>query len=236
MTFDPTNNSLVAFSDPDSSTAEQYRKLKTIILQKTKQEFQNTILVTSAVSGEGKSITCGNLAIMLAREYGQTVLLIDGDFRRPALKDYLGLEATLGLAECLDDGIDVGKAIVKTGLPNLSFLPAGKKVANPAELLSSMKMKELLAEMKHRYQDRYIIIDTSPALLFAETQALATMVDGVVAVIKEGVASLQEARDMLDIFKGSSVLAVVYNDVSIASMNGNYHRYEKYYKRYKQDR
>jgi protein-tyrosine kinase len=236
VTFDPTNHSMVAFSDPDSPTAERYRKLKTIILQKTRQEFRNTILVTSAVSGEGKSVTSANLAIMLAREYGQTVLLIDGDLRRPCLEDYLGLATTFGLADCLNDGIDAGKAIVKTGLPKLSFLSAGKKVTNPAEHLSSMKMKEFLAEVKHRYQDRYIIIDSSPVLLFAETQALTTMVDGVIAVVKEGVASLQDVRDMLDILKGASVLAIVYNDVSPERLDGNYYRYEKHYKRYQENR
>jgi receptor protein-tyrosine kinase/non-specific protein-tyrosine kinase len=90
------------------------------------------------------------------------VLLIDADLRKPSLQEYLGLKSVFGLSDCLNDSIDLGKAIVKTGLPKLSFLSAGKEVADPAELLSSDRMKDLLMELKNRYQDRYIIIDTPP--------------------------------------------------------------------------
>ena len=230
-TFDPENPCLVTFKDPDSPVAEQYRKLKTQILKMTKQDFRNTLLVTSSVSGEGKSVTCANLAIMLAREYGQTVLLVDADLRKPSLQDYLGLRSIYGLADCLDSRIDVGRAIVKTGMPKLSFLSAGKKVANPAELLSSDRMKQFLAEVKHRYRDRYIIIDTPPALLYAETLALSMQVDGVVVVVKEGVASMDGVRETLNVLKGASLLGIVYNDVSAAKLDGSYYDYDKYYKK-----
>jgi len=232
VTFNPTNPCIVTFRDPDSPVTEQYRKLKTMILKMTRNELRNMLLVTSSLSGEGKSVTCANLAILLAREYGQTVLLVDADLRKPALQNYLGIAPVFGLADCLNDRIDVGKAIVKTGLAKLSFLSAGKEVADPAELLSSYRMKELLAELKHRYRDRYIIIDTSPTLLFADTLALSTLVDGVVVVVKEGVASLQGIRETLDILKGTSLLGIVYNDVSAESLDGKYYKYYKQYKRY----
>jgi len=232
MMFKPTNPCLVTFSSPDSPVTEQYRKLKTLILKMTRNEFRNTLLVTSSVGGEGKSITCANLAIMLAREYGHTVMLVDADLRKPALHDYLGLKSVYGLADCLNDRIDLGKAIVKTGLPKLSFLSAGKQVADPAELLSSYRMKELLTELKNRYQDRYIIIDTPPTLLYAETLALSALVDGVVVVVKEGVASLQGVRDTLDVLKSATLLGIVYNDVSNASLDGSYRNYKDHYKKY----
>ena len=232
MAFNPTNPCVVTFNSPHSPVAEQYRKLKTMILKMTKNEFRNTLLVTSSVGGEGKSITCVNLAVMLAREYGQTVLLVDGDLRKPSLQEYLGLKPVYGLGECLNHKIDLGRAIVKTGLPKLSFLSAGQQVADPAELLSSFWMKELLTEMKNRYQDRYIIIDTPPTLLYAETLALSALVDGVVLVVKEGVASLQGVRDTLDVLKGASVLGIVYNDVTHASLDGSYRNYKDHYKKY----
>jgi protein-tyrosine kinase len=231
MTFKPTNPCVVTFSTPHSPVAEQYRKLKTLILKMTRKEFRNTLLVTSCVGGEGKSITCANLAVMLAREYGQTVLLVDADLRKPSLQEYLGLKSVFGLADCLNDRIDLGKAIVKTGLPKLSFLSAGKQVADPAELLSSYRMKELMMELKNRYQDRYIIIDTPPTLLYAETLAMSALVDGVVVVVKEGVASLQGVRDTLDVLKGASLLGIVYNDVSNASLDGSYRNYKDHYKK-----
>lgn len=234
--FQLTNPFMVTFNAPDSPVAEQYRKLKTLILQMTRDEFRNTVLVTSAVSGEGKSLTCANLAVMLAREYAQTVLLIDADLRRPSLQTYLGMRPLLGLSDCLEDRIDVGRAIMKAGLPKLSFLAAGRKVANPSELLSSYRMKEFIEEVKNRYRDRYIIIDTPPALLYAETQAMSALVDGVVAVVREGAATLKDVRDMMDILKGTPTLAVVFNDVSSASLEGSYYSsYEKYYKRHQEN-
>jgi len=232
MMFNSADSCIVTCRDPHSPVSEQYRKLKTVLLKITRKDFRNTVLVTSALGGEGKSVTCANLAVMLAREYGQTVLLVDADLRKPSLANYLGLSPVFGLADCLNDRIDLCRAIMKTGLPKLSFLSAGKKVADPAELLSSHRMKELLTELKHRYADRYIIIDTPPALLFAETLALSALVDGILVVVKEGVATLKGVGDMLETLKGTTLLGIVYNDASTASLDGSYHNYDKYYKKY----
>jgi protein-tyrosine kinase len=225
----PKNSLIITYGDPNSPIAEEYRKLKTLLLRMTKQEFRNTVMVTSAISGEGKSVTSANLAIMLAREYGQTVLLIDADLRRPSLQEYLGMESHIGLADCLEDGIDAGRAIVKTGIQKLSFMSAGGKSDNPSELLSSQRMQVFLSELKHRYQDRYIIIDTAPILLFAETQALSVLVDGVLVVVKEGGASLKGITEMLDILKGANVLGIVYNNASATSLDGRYHNHYQHY-------
>ncbi len=225
----PKNTSIITYGDPDSPITEEYRKLKTLLLRMTKQEFQNTVMVTSAISGEGKSVTSSNLAVMLAREYGQTVLLIDADLRRPSLGEYLGMAPHVGLADCLEDGIDAGMAIEKTGIQKLSFMSAGGKADNPSELLSSQRMKEFLFELKHRYQDRYIIIDTAPILLFAETQALSMLVDGVLVVVKEGGVSLKGISEMLDILKGANVLGMVYNNASAPSLDGRYHSHYYHY-------
>ncbi len=226
----PKNSCIITYGDPDSPISEEYRKLKTLLLRMTKQESRNTVMVTSAISGEGKSVTSANLAVMLSREYGQTVLLIDADLRRPSLQEYLGTATHLGLADCLEDGIDAGRAIVKTGIQKLSFMSAGGKADNPSELLSSQRMKEFLSELKHRYQDRYIIIDTAPILLFAETQALSVLVDGVLVVVKEGGVSLKGLTQMLEILKAANVIGMVYNNASAASLDGRYHsHYHHYY-------
>lgn len=234
MTMHPNNPCIITNGNPDSPIAEEYRKLKTVILRMTREEFRNTVMVTSAVSGEGKSLTSANLAIMLAREYGQTVLLVDADLRRPSLHEYLGMGSHVGLADCLEDRIDAGKAMVKTGIQKLSFMSAGKKVENPSELLSSQRMREFLLELKHRYQDRYIIIDTAPILLFAETQAMSMLVDGVLVVVKEGGVSLQGLTQMFEVLKGANVLGMVYNNASTTSLGGKY--YEHYQHYYHDDR
>ena len=229
MTMHPNNPCIIMNGNPDSPIAEEYRKLKTVILRMTREDFRNTVMVTSSVSGEGKSLTSANLAIMMAREYGQTVLLVDSDLRMPSLHEYLGMPLHVGLADCLEDRIDAGRAIVKTGIPKLSFMSAGKKVENPGELLSSQRMREFLLELKHRYQDRYIIIDTAPLLLFAETQAMSLLVDGVLVVVKEGGVSLKGLIQMSEVLKGSNVLGVVYNDASTTSLGGKYYDHYKHY-------
>jgi len=223
------NPLLVTASDPHSASAEEYRKLKSVLVSLTRQDkFRNTIMITSSVSGEGKSVTALNLAISLAQEFDHTVLLVDADLRKPSLHEYFGLEPALGLADCLHNGIDPGEALIKTGIGKLTLFPAGKAVQNPVELISSQKLAELIQEMKHRYPDRYIIIDTPPVLLFAETFFLSTLVDGVVFIVREGLTSQQNITEALTALKGAPVLGIVYNDVS---QSGSDNRYGYYYGR-----
>jgi exopolysaccharide/PEP-CTERM locus tyrosine autokinase len=224
----PSNPNIIGFDDY-APIAEEYKKLRSMILHMTKRkENHNTIMVTSADSGAGKSLTAINLAIVLAQEYNHTVLLIDADFRRPSLHGYLGLQPALGLTDCLVDDIDVSRALIKAGTPRLSFLAAGRTASNPAELLSSDKMRNLVHEIKGRYRDRYIIIDTSPVLAFAEAHAMSTYVDGILFVVKEGAAS-SSVLAALDILQGGKVLGIVYNNVRAESKSGRYSHYYHYY-------
>jgi len=217
------NPLLVTANDPHTFVAEEYRKLKSDLVNVTRKEgFQNTLMVTSSLSSEGKSITSLNLAISLAQEHDHTVLLVDADLRRPSICSYLGIEAKLGLADCLTDGVDVSEALVRTGIGKLSLLPAGKQVKNPVEIFSSQKMRKLMLELKHRYPDRYIIIDTPPVLPFSESRTLSTIVDGVVFVVKEGVASLSEITEALGYLKGPKLLGIVYNEATIEDLGGRY--------------
>ena len=111
----------------------------------------------------------------------------------------------------------------------LSVISAGREIANPLELLASKKMQELMAELKHRYKDRYVIIDTPPLLPFAETRALARLVDGVILVIHEGVTPVESVSEAKEILKGSTVLGVVLNDSTAASSDNSH--YSGYYGR-----
>ncbi len=217
---------IITINDPDSPISEEYRNLKSMVVRLTKQKgFQNTLMVTSALVGEGKSITAINLAITLSQEYDHTVLLIDADLRNPSLHDYFNIKPKIGLSDYLVKGIEVEAALVKTGIGKLTFLPAGKKVKNPVELLSSNMMKEFINEISHRYSDRYIIIDTPPVLLFAETRSIGSVVDGTIFVVKEGMTSLHNIRDALDILKNNNVLGILYNNASIENLNGRYRYY-----------
>ncbi len=226
-----TNPYVIKFSDQDAHITEEYRKLKSIVLTMMhKNDTQNTIMVTSSESGEGKSLTAVNLALVLAQECDRTVLLVDADLRRPMLHTYLGLKPALGLVDCLADGIDIHPALIKTTVPRLSFLPAGKMTKTPAELLSSDRMKKLVQEIKSRYQDRFIIFDTPPTLIFSDTRIMSSFADGILFIVKEGVP-VSSVREALATLKGSNVLGIVYNGVSQEQLNGRYHRYYKYYSR-----
>lgn len=223
------NPFIVTVNDPNTPAAEEYRKLKSILVKLTKGEhFQNTLMVTSSVGSEGKSLTALNLAVSLAQEYDHTVLLVDADLRKPSIHQYIGLDPKVGLAECLLEGVDVGEAIVNTGIGKLSVLLHGKTIRNPAELFSSLRMKELVKELKHRYPDRYIIIDTPPVLPFAETRSISTLIDGIVFVVKEGAASLNDVSDAIAALKGTNLLGIVYNEAGIDGFNDRYNYYYRY--------
>jgi receptor protein-tyrosine kinase/non-specific protein-tyrosine kinase len=220
---------LVNLNDPYSPIGEEFRKLKSALVKMTKGEtFQNTIMITSSVPHEGKSITSLNLAISLAQEYDHTVLLIDADLRRPFIHNYLEMELTKGLADCLLGEADIGDVICATGIGKLSVITAGKEIPNPVELFTSQKMQALIAEVKHRYPDRYILFDTPPVLPFAETRTLANLVDGVLFVVKERLASQANIKDALDALKGCRMLGMVYNDTTEGIKDERYSSYRGY--------
>lgn len=220
---------LVVINAPLSPMAEEYRKLKEALVRMTKREqFWNLIAVTSATAGEGKSVTAANLAASLASEFDHTVLLVDADLRRPSIHRYLGLGARKGLSDCLLEGLDIGDYLVRTDIGKLSVLPAGTAMPNPAELFSSETMRGLFREMKTRYADRYIIVDTPPVLPFAETRSMAGFVDGVVLVVKEGQPSLDQIQAAIDALD-NKVLGLVYNGTHTLERASYYYHYNHGY-------
>ncbi len=209
------NQLLVTANDPHTQAAEEFRKLKSSIVRLTKEgSFKNMLMVTSAIGSEGKSVSAANLALSLAQEFDHTVLLIDADLRKPTLHRYLGVDNRRGLTDCLLDGVQLSDALIHTGVGKLAFLPAGRGVSNPAEMFTSQRSKDFLQEMKKRYHDRYIIIDTPPVLPFAETRSLSSLVDGIVLVAKEGLVTLQNIEEAVECLKGTAMLGLVYNEAA----------------------
>lgn len=225
----PDNPFLVNLHDPHSPTAEEYRKLKSVLVKMTTGEkFRNSIMVTSSLPSEGKSLTALNLAISLAQELDHTVLLVDADLRRPSVHRYLNLEQGVGLAEVLKGEAQLGETIIPTGIGKLSVIRAGRGIDNPAELFSSQRLKTILSELKSRYPDRYIIFDSPPVLPFAESRSLAHLVDGVLFVVMERLASQANVKDALDSLKGAPLLGLVYNAATVDNHDGRYSYYRAY--------
>lgn len=224
------NPFLVTARDDNSPAAEQYRKLKSAIVKLAQLgKFDKSLMVTSAIGGEGKTLTSLNLAITLAQEFDHTVLLVEADIRRPTVMKYLGMEASVGLTDCVLDGLDVGEVLVKTGIGKLSILPAGRPVPNPVELFSSNRTQQLLAELKNRYNDRFVIVDTTPILPFAEPQFIANAVGGVLFVVREGYSPLDKVNRALALLKNHNLLGVVCNGMSQVAALGNYYGYYGHY-------
>ena len=219
---------MMVVNAPLSPVAEEFRKLKESLVKMTRRErFDNLIAVTSATVAEGKSMTAVNLAASLAGEFDHTVLLVDADLRRPTVHKYLGLGPRKGLSDCLREGLDIGDVLVRTDIGKLTVLPAGTPVPNPVELFSSEAMRLLFQELKHRYPDRYIIIDTPPVLPFAETRSVAAMSDGVLLVVKEGQPSLAQVEDAIEALD-HKVLGIVYNGAQSQARSSYYSYYGQY--------
>lgn len=212
------NNPLFApLADPNSVAAEQYKKLRSLIIRKARLKgFRNTLLVTSAVAGEGKSLTTLNLALTLARAKDYSVMLVDTDLRNPQLHLLLGIAPKFGLVHYLRDGVAVDKIIHKIGLGNLCLIPAGECLADPLELLTSKRMRALVTELKERYPDRFVLLDTPPTLPYADLQTLGELVDDILFVCREGYSSLKQIEQGLAALSDYSLLGIVCNDSSMA--------------------
>jgi len=204
---------LAAIANPYSVAGEEYRKLRTKILQMTDKDFLNAIMVTSGQSGEGKTITSINLAAAIAHEFDHTVLLIDADLRKPSIHTYLGLTPALGLSDYLQSRAELSDILIKTGIGKLVLLPAGTPPERPAELMSSDRMRHLMRELKFRYRDRYIIIDSSPLLMTADALSLCDYTDGIIFVVQAARTSMKSAAQAMSLLKGYNVLGTVFNDI-----------------------
>jgi non-specific protein-tyrosine kinase len=203
-------NRCVAMS-PDTPEAEPYKILRTRVLQRALEKHGNTMMITSALPGEGKTLTSVNLALTFARHFKQTVLLVDCDLRKPSIHNYLGLPGEKGLADYLLDGINISDLIIWPGIEKITILSGGKPFPESGELLGSPRMKEVLADMKGRYPDRYVIFDVPPVLSAADAIAFAHLVDHVILVVQAGKTPLPDVKKALDMLPQEKVLGIVLN-------------------------
>ena len=214
---------LVTKSRPRSQMAESYRALRTSLLLTFPGGPPKVILITSALPEEGKTTTSVNSAIVLAQK-GTRVLLIDADLRRPSIHKTLGMGPTLGLSNVLTGTTSLQQAIIpSTILPDLFLLPAGTPPPNPAELLASSKMKNVLDDLRKHYD--HIVIDSPPTLSVTDAVVMSTAADAVVLVIRSGHTTkpaLRRARDIL-LQVNARVCGVLVNAVNLNSPDYYYH-------------
>ena len=227
-------DSLTTF-DQWSSIAEAYRAIRTSVLLSNAANPPKVILITSSQPGEGKTTTVINTAISLA-QLGSSVLIIDADLRKPSTHKGFGVRRSRGLSTCLTDGQGADGLIQKLSIPNLSLLPCGPIPHNPAELISSDAMKDLLKQLAGRYD--HILIDSPPLMYVTDPVILSTLVDGVILVVHGGKSTRDavcQSRTMLTNV-GAKIFGVVLNKVNLSHQSRGDFAYYPYYCESKKER
>jgi protein-tyrosine kinase len=219
-------NRCVVF-DTASPEAEFYRVLRTRILHRTEGIKGVTVMVTSALPGEGKTTTAINLAFTFAKSYGKTVLLVDADLKQQRIREVLDFENDKGLADYLLDSFPLSDAIVWPGYEKLTILSGGRTVPESSELLGSPGMKFLVEEMKSRYPERYVIFDVAPVLVGADALAFAPLVDCILFVVQAGRTSLQDVNRAIRMLPQEKILGLVLNRDPHAAAKDYSYKYKK---------
>jgi len=193
------------------TVAESFRALRTRILHPESGKKIRSILVTSAVPGEGKSFVCANLGVSFAQGMDHRGLLLNCDLRRPALEKMFGLPNERGLADFLREGTHVEKYLADVGVDKLQILPAGHPPVNPAELLGSETMRKLVVDLVDQDEHRFLLLDSPPMHSAAETSILINYVDAVVLVVRYGRSRREHIRSLVDQIGKEKIIGVVFN-------------------------
>jgi polysaccharide biosynthesis transport protein len=219
---------LISYLKPQSGPAEAYRALRTSILLSSVYHPPRTILVTSSLPRDGKTVTCLNIAIVLA-QMGKRVLLLEADMRRPSFYKILNLKNRIGLSNILTGGAQESEAIHPTIQPNLFVIPAGPVPPHPAELLSSPLTEELLKKWSQEYD--HIIVDSPPVISVTDPVLLSAKADAVLLVVRFGQTTATHLRRTCNLLQSvnADVLGVVLNAADLTSPD-YYHYYHAGYK------
>jgi capsular exopolysaccharide synthesis family protein len=210
---------LITLSFPFSSVAESYRQIRTNLQFARQGEPVRTIVVTSALPGEGKSTTIANLALSFAQT-GKKVLLVDADLRRPTLDGLFKLKREPGLSDYLAGKTQFDSVVRMTRIENLDLVACGAIHGNPSELLGTKRMKEFIDHAKSLYE--IILLDSSPILAVTDPAVTSTSVDGVIIVASAGktrMKEMEESRDMMEAV-GGQLLGIVLNNFDVSKAYG----------------
>jgi len=194
-----------------SYITDAYRMLRTKVLQKMNNNNWNAMAVTSATSGSGKTLTAINLAISIAMEVNQTVLLVDFDFRKPTIHKYFGFTPDYGLSDYVENETPLNELMINPGIERLVLLPGKEPVINSSEVLSSPKMTELVEELKARYPSRLIIFDLPSLLTTDDALAFSPYVDALLMVVEDGKTKAHDLELAIEMLKGFPLLGTVMN-------------------------
>jgi succinoglycan biosynthesis transport protein ExoP len=220
------DHSLVTIVDAGSSGAEAYRTLRTNLIFSQAVQTLRTMVITSASPGEGKTTTAANLAVSFAQQ-GMRILLVDCDLRRSRIHKLFEIARGPGITELVIGQETQDDVVRETSITGLYVVPSGQLPPNPSELLGGDRMRRVLASLAEGYD--MVIMDSPPLLAASDGAILATMVDGVVMVVRAGVTEEEAAQQAMQQLGsvGARVVGAVLNDPdSKVPQYGSYYRYE----------
>jgi len=207
-----------------STSREQYRRLAAVLHQSQSENGLKVVMVASAVVGEGKTLTASNLALTFSESYQRTVLLIDGDFRRPALHAIFNIDGSTGLSEGLMSAQERKLPLYQVS-SRLTILPAGQPSSDPMAGLTSDRMRRVIQEARDAFD--WVIIDTPPVGLLPDANLLSAMADGAVLVVRADATPYYLVQRAVDALDRNRLLGVVLNSAS-AGTNGAGYNYGYY--------
>ena len=220
---------LIAVSQPRSPYSEQFRSLRTKLLQAGERQQMRAIVITSAGVGEGKTLTALNLAWLLAQTDGVRALVIDSDLRQPCVTEYFGIDAPIGLSDVLSGAVSTEDAIIRLDPAGLYLLPGGKARDDVAELLSGPAYARLLTDVRRMFD--YIIIDAPPLGIFTDANVLTDRADGALIVVRSGKTRYTLIDRLLEQIPRAKLFGVVLNRVDEQLDRSAYYYRRRYYDR-----
>lgn len=228
--WNPNSKTNLFFNEQNHAHGtEEFRTLRSRLYQIQANKPLRTVLVTSALPGEGKSFTVANLALTIARQPERRALMIDADLRLPNLHSSLGAPLTPGLSDYLLGEADELSVIQKGSRPNLFFIPGGKPVSNPAELIANGRLKNLLPRLAPVFD--WILVDSPPVVPISDACLLSELCDGVLMVVQAAATPFDIAQKACRELQGKPLLGVVLNRVKPGASYSSYY-YSSYYNQY----
>jgi capsular exopolysaccharide synthesis family protein len=216
---------LVLSPELPTHVVEQYRRLGATLHQAQRDQGVRIVMITSAVPHEGKTLVASNLALVLSTSYGRSVLLVDGDLRRPTVHTVFGVSNTRGIADALKE--DTADALVPLQVtPNLSLLVAGTPQSDPMRIVTGAGMQRLLASSAEKYD--WVLLDSPPIAILSDAHLLAAGIDKAVIVIEAGRTPYEAIQKAIDTVGPERIIGAVLNRADGAEMSP-YGEYGYYY-------
>jgi capsular exopolysaccharide synthesis family protein len=215
------STSMIALLNPLSPISENYRRMRTNIQFSRPDENVQVIMVSSSGPGEGKTVTAANLAITMAQA-GRPTLYMDADLRRPSGHKMFGINKEPGLVELLFDKHPFDEEVFQSNIDDLSIIPTGSSVPNPAELMGSRKMKEFLNKLRNSYD--YIVVDTPPVLAVTDAVILSSLSDATILVVSANETDLHSLERTVDSLRAvdAPIVGTVLNRFDVKRAYGYY--------------